>query len=36
MDNLKNKMVEWFGCHPMVLLENEARENQILNKGVKA
>jgi|GEM_PF-6658293 hypothetical protein len=36
MDNLKNKMVEWFECHPMVLLENEARENQILNKGVKA
>ena len=33
---LKNKMVEWFECHPMVLLENEARENQILNKGVKA
>ena len=28
-------MVEWFECHPMVLLENEARENQILNKGVK-
>ena len=26
MDNLKNKMVEWFECHPMVLLENEARE----------